>query len=75
MASDIDIGTFSPELVFSGKFNSFVTILDSGSDRGSFLTVPIGRGGGGGGGGGGGASPSMDPRKLEVGNSGCFKLE
>ena len=53
-----------------------MTILTSGSDSGSFLTIPIGRGGGGGGGGGGGdATPSMEPRKLEFGNSGCFKSE
>ena len=52
-----------------------MTILTSGSDSGSFFTIPIGIGGGGGGGGGGGATPSMDPRKLEFGNSGCFKSE
>ena len=74
MASDIDIGKFSPELVFSDR-GSFVTILTSCSGRGSFLTIPIGIGGGGGGGGGGGATPSMGPRKLEFVNSGCFKLE
>ena len=48
-----------------------MTILTSGSDRGSFLTIPIGRGGGG----GGDATPSMEPRKLEFVNSGCFKSE
>ena len=52
-----------------------MTILTSGSDRGSFLTIPIGIGGGGGGGGGGGATPPMGPRKLEFGNSGSFKSE
>ena len=52
-----------------------MTILTSGSDRGSFLTIPIGRGGGGGGGGGGGATPPMGPRKEEFGNSGSFKSE
>ena len=39
------------------------------------MTIPIGRGGGGGGGGGGGATTPMEPRKIDFGNSCCFKSE